>query len=31
MINKVVCIVGEENGVKCLKMEKDHSHPVLNK
>ena len=31
MINKVFCIVGEENGVKYLKVEKNHSDPVLNK
>ena len=31
MINKVFCIVGEENGVKYLKIEQNHSDPVLNK
>ena len=31
MVNKVFCIVGEENGVKYLKIEKNHSDPVLNK
>ena len=31
MINKVFCIVGEENGVKYLKIEKSHSDLVLNK
>ena len=31
MINKVFCIVGEENGVKYLKIEKNHLDPVLNK
>ena len=31
MLNKVFCIVGEENGVKYLKIEKNHSDPVLNK
>ena len=30
MINKVFCIVVEENGVKYLKIEKNHSDPVLN-
>ena len=31
MINKVFCSVGEENGVKYLKIEKNHSEPALNK
>ena len=31
MINRVFCIVGEETGVKYLKIEKNHSDPVLNK
>ena len=31
MVNKVFCIVGEENGVRYLKIEKNHSDPVLNK
>ena len=31
MVNKVFCIVGEKNGVKYLKIEKNHSDPVLNK
>ena len=31
MINKLFCIVGEENGVKYLQIEKNHSDPVLNK
>ena len=31
MINKVFFIVGEENGVKYLKIEKNHLDPVLNK
>ena len=31
MINKVFCIVGEENGVKYLKIENNHSDTVLNK
>ena len=31
IINKVCCSVGEENGIKYLKIEKDHSEPVLNK
>ena len=33
MINKVFCIVGEENGVKYLKIEKKsfRSYPVINK
>ena len=31
MINKVFCFVGDENGVKYLKTEKNHSDPVLNK
>ena len=31
MVNKVFCIVGDENGVKYLKTEKNHSDPVLNK
>ena len=31
IINKVFCIIGEENGVKYLKIEKNHCDPVLNK
>ena len=31
MLNKVFCIVGEENVVKYLKIEKNHCDPVLNK
>ena len=31
MINRVFCTVGEENGVKYLKIEKNHSDLVLNK
>ena len=31
MINKVFCIAGEEDGVKYLKIEKNHSDPVLIK
>ena len=31
MINKVFCSVGEENGIKHLKIEKNHCDPVLNK
>ena len=31
MINKVFCSVGEENGLKYLKIEKNHSEPALNK
>ena len=31
MINKVFCIVGGENGVKHLQIEKNHSDLVLNK
>ena len=31
MVSKVFCIVGEENGVKYLKIEKNHSDPMLNK
>ena len=31
MINKVFCIVGEENGVKYLKIETNHSDLVINK
>ena len=31
MINKLFCFVGEENGVKYLKIQKNHSDPVLNK
>ena len=31
MLNKVFCIVGEENGVKYLKTGKNHCDPVLNK
>ena len=29
--NKVFCSVGEENGVKYLKIEKNNSEPALNK
>ena len=31
IINKVFCSVGEENGVKYLKIEKNHCDPVINK
>ena len=31
MLNKVFCIVGEENNVKYLKIETNHCDPVLNK
>ena len=31
IINKVFCSVGEENGIKYLKIEKNHSELVLNK
>ena len=31
IINKVFCSVGEENGVKYLQIEKNHSEPSLNK
>ena len=31
IINKVFCSVGEENGIKYLKIEKNHSEPSLNK
>ena len=31
MVNKVFCIVGEQNAVKYLKIEKNYSGPVLNK
>ena len=31
MVSKIFCLVGEENGVKYLKVEKNHSDPVLNK
>ena len=31
MFNKVFCLVGKENGVKYLKVEKSHCDPVLNK
>ena len=31
IINKVFCSVGEENGIEYLKIEKNHSEPVLNK
>ena len=31
IVNKVFCSVGEENGIKYLKMEKNRSEPVLNK
>ena len=31
MVNRVFCIFGEENGVKYLEIEKNHSDPVLNK
>ena len=31
IINKVFCSAGEENGIKYLKIEKNHSEPALNK
>ena len=31
IINKIFCSAGEENGIKYLKIEKNHSEPVLNK
>ena len=31
VINKVFCSVGEENGIKYLKSEKNNSEPVLSK
>ena len=31
IINKVFYIVGEENDIKYLKIEKNHSEPVLDK
>ena len=31
IINKVFCSVGEENGIKYLRIEKNHSELVLNK
>ena len=31
MINKVFCSFGEENGIKYLKIEKNHCDLVLNK
>ena len=31
IINKVFCSFGEENGIKFLKTEKNHSEPSLNK
>ena len=31
IINKIFCIAGEKIGVKYLKIEKNHSDPVLNK
>ena len=31
IINKVFCSFGEENGIKYLKIEKNHSEPALNK
>ena len=31
MTNKVFCTVGEENGIKYLKIEKTHCDPILNK
>ena len=31
ILNKVFCIVGEENGVKYLKIEKNHCDPMINK
>ena len=31
MINKVFCSVGKENGVKYLKIEKNHSERALDK
>ena len=31
IINKVFCSIGEENGIRYLKIEKNHSEPALNK
>ena len=31
MINKVFCSVGEENGIKYLKIKKNHCDPLINK
>ena len=31
IINKVFCSVGEENGIKYLKIKKNHSEAALNK
>ena len=31
IINKVLCSIGEENGIKYLKIEKNHSELALNK
>ena len=31
IVNKVFCSVGEERGIKYLKIEKNHSESVLNK
>ena len=31
IVNKVFYSVGEENGIKYLKIEKNHSEPALNK
>ena len=31
MINKVFCSVGEENGIKYSKIDKNHCDPVINK
>ena len=31
MLNKVFCIVGEENSAKYLKIEINHCDPILNK
>ena len=31
IIKKVFCSVGEENGIKYLKIGKNHSEPALNK
>ena len=31
MLNKVFCLIEEENNVKYLKIEKNHCDPVINK
>ena len=31
IINKVFCSIGEENGIKYLKIEKNRSEPAFNK